>query len=64
MSHAYKVGQSVRLLPSTFQRAAGTYTILALMPEEHGDCQYRVENTASRQQRMVWESEITAHDRA
>ncbi|MGQ7791807.1 hypothetical protein ACUN0C_05285 [Faunimonas sp. B44] len=58
--HAFKVGQSVRLSGSAAMRgAAGTYKILALMPEERGDWQYRVQATDSPQQRVVWESQLS-----
>lgn len=58
--HAFKVGQSVCLSGSSVMRGnAGTYRILALMPEERGDWQYRVQSTAGPQQRVVWESQIS-----
>jgi hypothetical protein len=58
-AHAYKVGQTVRILTSTIHPGvAGAYRILALLPEEHGDRQYRVQSTSSDQQRVIWESQI------
>lgn len=58
-AHAYKVGQSVTIgARHLLQGHAGTYKILALMPEERGDHQYRVQNTEGSQLRMVRESEI------
>ncbi len=58
-NHAYKVGQNVRVLASTVHPGvAGIYKIVALLPEEHGDRQYRVQSTTSAQQRVLWESQI------
>jgi len=57
--HTYKVGQTVTIVARhQMPGAAGTYTILALMPEERGDHQYRVRSTTSPQLRVVRESEI------
>lgn len=57
--HAYKVGQSVSVgARHLTQGYAGTYKIMALMPEERGDHQYRVQSTSNRQQRVIRESEI------
>jgi hypothetical protein len=39
---------------------AGIYRVLALLPEERGDRQYRVQNTANSQQRVVSEGDLTA----
>lgn len=59
MAHKFKVGQRVRLSGSGANRhVAGIYKVLARLPEERGDQQYRVENAAGTQQRVVWESEL------
>lgn len=59
--HAFKVGQRVRLSASSVSAGvAGIYKILALLPEERGDRQYRVQNTANSQQRVVTEANLTA----
>ncbi|MBK1623058.1 MULTISPECIES: hypothetical protein [Afifella] len=59
-SHSFKVGQTVRLSQKTVgPGVAGVYKILALLPEEHGDCQYRVQSTVSSQQRVVQESQLS-----
>ena len=61
MSHKFKVGQSVRLSSAAINRGvAGVYKVVALMPEERGDQQYRVQSTAGAQQRVVWESQLSA----
>jgi len=60
MAHKFKVGQRVHLTGSGVNRhIAGIYKVLARLPEERGDPQYRVENGAGTQQRVVWESELT-----
>ncbi|MDQ0317536.1 hypothetical protein [Amorphus orientalis] len=57
--HAYKVGQTVSVSARHLLHGnSGDYTILALMPEEHGDYQYRVKSGSSPQQRVIRESEI------
>ncbi|ESR23358.1 hypothetical protein [Lutibaculum baratangense] len=62
-SHAYTVGQNVRLAGSTLHQGLdGVYKILALLPEERGDWQYRVESMSRPQQRVVTESQITHAD--
>ena len=59
--HAYQIGQSVRVKGSYRLRdLGGSYKILALLPEEHGDYQYRVRSSTSAQQRVIRESEIDA----
>jgi hypothetical protein len=59
--HSYQVGQNVRVKGSYRLRdLGGSYKILALLPEEHGDFQYRVRSSTSAQQRVIRESEIDA----
>jgi hypothetical protein len=59
-NHKFKVGQSVRLAPSAFNRGiAGIYRVVALLPEERGDHQYRIQTSAGSQQRVVWESQLS-----
>jgi hypothetical protein len=61
MSHRFKVGQSVRLSSAAINRGvAGVYKVVALLPEERGDQQYKVQSTAGPQQRVVWESQLSA----
>ena len=58
-NHRYKVGQSVRYSAAFGDRdATGTYKVLALLPESRGEWQYRVQNLAKSQQRVVWESQL------
>lgn len=61
--HKFKVGQRVHLSASGLTRhIAGIYKVLALLPEERGDRQYKVENSAGTQQRVVWESQLKGLD--
>ena len=63
MGHKFKVGQSVRLAAPAIDRGvAGFYKVLALLPEERGDRQYRVQHAARAQQRVVWESQLSGID--
>ncbi len=63
MPHTYKIGQRVHLSASGLNRhVAGIYRIVAQLPEERGDRQYRVENSAGTQQRVVWESHLRGLD--
>ena len=59
--HRFKVGQRVRLSAAAIDRhVAGIYKVVAQLPEERGDRQYRVENSAGTQQRVVWESQLSS----
>jgi len=61
--HKFKVGQRVRLSAAAIDRGAGgIYKILAQLPEERGEHQYRVQSTTSPQQRVVIESRLTGMD--
>jgi hypothetical protein len=58
--HKFKVGQSVRLSAPAITRVAGTYRVVALLPEERGDYQYRIRSTNGPQQRVALESQLSA----
>lgn len=59
-SHKFKVGQSVRLSGSAVNRGiAGVYKVVALLPEERGDHQYRIQSPGGSQQRIAWESQLS-----
>ena len=65
MPHKFKIGQRVHLSASGLNRqVGGTYRVLAQLPEERGDRQYKVENMAGTQQRVVWESQLRGLDPA
>ena len=60
-THKFRVGQSVRLSAPTINRGvAGIYKVVALLPEERGDCQYRLQSPERSQQRIAWESQLSA----
>jgi len=62
-NHRFKVGQRVRLSASSNdQGAAGIYQVTALMPESHGEWQYRLKSAAGQQQRVAWESQLALVD--
>jgi hypothetical protein len=61
--HKFKVGQRVRLSAAAIDRGvSGIYKIMAQLPEERGEHQYRVQSTSSPQQRVVIESRLTRLD--
>jgi hypothetical protein len=63
MAHKFKIGQRVQLSASGFNRnAAGIYKVVARLPEERGDWQYRIQSSAGTQQRVVWESQLKGLD--
>ncbi|HEX9905844.1 MAG TPA: hypothetical protein VGA77_12845 [Propylenella sp.] len=63
MPHKFKIGQRVHLSASGLNRhVGGIYKVLAQLPEERGDRQYKVENIAGTQQRVVWESQLRGLD--
>jgi hypothetical protein len=60
-SHKFRVGQTVRLSPPAFDRgAAGLYRVVAHMPEERGDRQYRIQAATGGPQRVAWESQLSS----
>jgi hypothetical protein len=61
--HKFKIGQTVRLSPGSIDRgAAGLYKIVALLPEERGDKQYRLQSSSGVQMRVAWETQLSAID--
>ena len=62
-SHKFKVGQPVRLTGSSVGRGvAGRYKVVALLPEERGEFQYRLQGFDTPQQRVAWESQLSKVD--
>jgi hypothetical protein len=60
-THKFKVGESVRLsAPAINRGVAGIYRVVALLPEERGDNQYRLENSGRSQHRIARESQLSA----
>ena len=60
VAHKYKAGQTVQLVPSGYiTNARGSFTIVSLLPEEHGICHYRIRSTTDGHERVVTESEVS-----
>jgi hypothetical protein len=55
--HRYRIGQLVRL-SSGADRSSGSYKILRLLPESHGEFHYRIKGVHSQTERAVRETEI------
>jgi hypothetical protein len=53
--HKFRVGQAVR-----FARSApyGTYIVMAELPEQDGEFQYRIKSIVERHERLARESEL------
>ena len=59
VAHKYKAGQTVQLVPSGYiVNARGSFTIVCLLPEEHGICHYRIRSVTDGHERVVTESEV------
>jgi hypothetical protein len=59
MSHRFKIGQMVELLPTTLRAAApGVYEIVRLIPIESGAPQYCLKSTGERHERIVAEHDL------
>jgi hypothetical protein len=57
---SFGVGQIVRFTPGMHERAyGGLYQIVAKLPEERGERQYRVKSTNDSHERIVRESQIS-----
>jgi hypothetical protein len=57
----YDVGQMVRFMPGTHERAyGGLFEVVARLPEERGERQYRVKSAKDNHQRIVRESQINS----
>lgn len=55
--HRYRIGQLVRLSSGT-DRSSGSYKILRLLPETHGEFHYRIKGVHNQTERAVRETEI------
>jgi hypothetical protein len=59
LTHKFKIGQSVDLIPSTFRSAAkGSYEIVSLRPPDGGVPQYRIKSQSEGHDRVVSESDL------
>ena len=59
LTHKFKIGQIVDLIPSTFRSAAkGDYEIVSLRPSEGGNPQYRIKSRSETHERVVGEADL------
>jgi hypothetical protein len=59
--HKYSIGQRVHFFAPNIERsAAGIYRIVAHLPHDYGEQQYRIKSTTSTQERVAQESQLTA----
>ena len=59
--HKFKVGQKVLFSAANIERgAAGYYKIVAHLPEENGDHQYRIQSADGPRERVAKESQLSA----
>jgi hypothetical protein len=59
VAHKYKAGQTVRIIPSGYiTNARGSFTIVCVLPEEHGVYHYRIKSTVDGHERVVMETEV------
>jgi hypothetical protein len=59
LTHKYRVGQTVDLIPSTFRSAAtGHYEIVSLRPSDGDIPQYRIKSKSESHERVVAESDL------
>jgi hypothetical protein len=57
--HRFRIGQLVRLASGNFpDRSSGSYKVLRLLPETHGEFHYRIKGIHNQTERAVRESEI------
>ena len=61
--HRYFIGQTVQFIKAARSSGlggtpAGNFRVLGLLPDYHGNKQYRVQSTSDGHQRVVVESEI------
>ncbi|MDR3515511.1 MAG: hypothetical protein P4M00_06830 [Azospirillaceae bacterium] len=58
--HMFKVGQTLFFSPSIFEAATrrGNYRVVALLPADGGDNQYRVKSATDGHERVVRESQL------
>jgi hypothetical protein len=60
-THKYEVGQRVLFSAANIERgAAGYYKIVAQLPAENGDRQYRIQSTEGPRERVARESQLSS----
>ena len=59
LTHKFKIGQTVDLVPSMSRRAArGHYRIVSLRPADGENPQYRIRSKSESHERVVAESDL------
>jgi hypothetical protein len=60
-AHKFKLGRSVFLQPTIFNRdaARGAYEVMAQLPERDGQFEYRIKSQGEPHERVVKESELS-----
>ena len=60
----FKVGQTVDLMPArgTLPNSDRGYKIVRILPNEHGEQQYRIKSTAEAFERVAKECDLTANN--
>jgi len=59
--HKFRVGQAVRFYPNgmgAHSAPHGTYVVMAELPEQDGEFQYRIKSIVERLERVARESEL------
>jgi hypothetical protein len=58
--HKFRVGQTVELVAPSRRHALGVYQIVALLPIEQGEPQYRIKSVTEAHERRAFEHELRA----
>jgi hypothetical protein len=56
--HKFSVGQTVELVAPSRRHALGVYQIVALLPVEHGEPQYRIKSVTEAHERRASEFDL------
>ncbi len=59
--HKFEIGQRVLFSAAMIERgAAGIYLIVARLPDDHGEQQYRIQSADGPRERVARESQLSA----
>jgi hypothetical protein len=60
MTHKFHVGETVTMNPATSRNVpGGVYEVIKRLPDNGGECQYRIKSASEPHERVVRESELT-----
>jgi hypothetical protein len=61
-THKFKLGQSVQLQPTIFNRdaARGSYAVTRQLPERDGQFEYQIKSLSESHERVVKESDLSS----